>query len=233
MKLSYKFNGKLVINEKSKNVYIIDGSKSQKRYVKHNKQFMTIAEYKKSLSGKKIIMSGGHGIINEQIIKEVLSIKKKLNYYYIDTFCDKDVKEIIDLYNKTIWKGNIQNICFITTAALVWLLSGEDKVTPFLGKWDTVASVTTDYKQYEHCAVALVTDEEEAESTLEHAFISLNYGNIILDSNWSTNQCIVQTTSTDNNLKQNNDYVMKYITLDISIEDEIYKRIELVKKYRH
>lgn len=184
---------------------------------------------------KKKRISGGMCITQETIDK-ILEVKEKLNYYYIDKICtNNDVKQTIDTYNEIIWKGKKHTICYITAAALVWLLSGEDKITPFSGKWED-ANITTEYEKYEYCAIAFVIDKvDDIESTLQHAFISLNNGKIILDSDWNTCKGLTQTT-TDNNslmnkLKNKTKYVMKYITFDISSENDIDKRLALVKQY--
>ena len=202
-------------------------------YIRYHNNYITYKKYK-LLSKKRMI--GGSGI-NQEIIDKVLEAREKLNYYYIDKICtNRDVKETIDTYNEIMWKGKKHTVCYITTAALVWLLSGEDKVAPFSGNWED-ANITTNYKDYQHCVVAFVIDKvDDIESTLQHSFVSLNNGKIILDSNWSTCQGLTQTTANDNSiinkLKNKAKYIMKYITFNISSEKEIEMRINLVKQYK-
>jgi len=207
-------------------------SKSQNPtlYVKCNDDYITYSKYK-TLSK---IMRGGT-IVSQELIDKVLEVGKKLNYYYIDKICtNSDVKETIDTYDEIIWKGKKHTVCYITTAALVWLLSGEDNAAPFSGKWDNAETIT-EYQKYQHCAIAYVIDNvDDIESTLQHAFVSLNYGEIILDSDWRSSQGLTQTAkdtnSSINNFK-NKKYVMKCIPFKISSEKEIEERIEQVKKY--
>lgn len=179
----------------------------------------------------------GGSYINQEIINKVLEVSKKLNYYYIDKICtNSDVKDTINVYNDIIWKGKKHTICYITTAALVWLLSEEDKVAPFSGNWED-ADTTINYADYQHCAVAFVIDNvDDIESTLQHTFVSLNNGKIILDSDWKSIQCLTQTTENDNSIINQliikKKYVMKYITFNVSSEKEIMMRINLVKQYK-
>lgn len=220
------------VNGRTRVLYKKMTSKSQNPvlYIKHNCDYITFNKYK-LLSKQK--MKGGT-IISQTVIEQVLQVKDKLNEYYIDIICSReDQKKLIDTYNEIIWKGKKYSICYITAGALVWLLSGEDKVAPFSNKWVDAITVQ-DYEQYQNCAIAFVDDKvDDIESTLQHAFVSINNGAIILDSNWKTCEGLKQTEQNKNKLvnklKKNKKYVMKCIPFDISPSFD--ERLNLIKNY--
>ena len=167
----------------------------------------------------------------EKIINDIINIKN-LNQYYINNVCDIESRKIINTYN-IVNKGRIDTVCYITTAALVWVLSGKDLATPFLGKWEIS---NKNYKNYKHCAIAfsILTDnhEDDFEDGLEHTIVSLNYGEIILDSHWGDNRTLTIIKNDGECLQNfvnpkgiNGSY--RYTEFDIS--DDIEERLKLLK----
>lgn len=145
-----------------------------------------------------------------------------LNQYYINNICSKKVKKMIDMYS-AVHQGKTDTVCYITTAALVWLFSTKDLAPPFSGRWETGSKK---YENYEHCAVAFSTlgddaEEGDFEDGLEHTVICINYGQTILDSHWYEKRTLTllnnaSNTSLENIVNPKGTYgAYRYIPFDI------------------
>ncbi len=122
----------------------------------------------------------------------IINNYKNILNYYITNIISKGTKEMIDAH-KIFHKGKLENVCYITTAVIAWYLTGEDVIPPFNGKWEGLEEKY--YTEYENCIVGIAYDdydEEDYEGSLDHTFISLNYGEKMIESNLSKNQSITE-----------------------------------------
>ena len=85
--------------------------------------------------------------------------------HYIEHVCTPEVRGVIKAH-EIFYKKRPDTVCYLTAAALAWLISGKDLAAPFSGVWDAAAAT-----KGIHRVVAFATDADCFEDTLEHVLI--------------------------------------------------------------
>jgi hypothetical protein len=128
-------------------------------------------------------------------LNDIIGLGAALNAYYVARVCSEDVREVIRAH-AVITGGRTDTPCYITAAAVCWVLSGEDLAAPFSGKWEDAITYSEKQRHDEHAVISFGgEDEDDFESTIDHVLVSLNYGSIVLESNWSKHTRLHAVTS--------------------------------------
>lgn len=119
--------------------------------------------------------------MSDVVLQEAVRNSRALVAYYIEHVCQPDVKEVIHAH-EVIQRDRKETVCYITAAALAWLISGQDIASPFSGVWDTDERASAGV----HSVVAFRSDpdSEYFEDSLEHVLIILADA-CVVDSHFS------------------------------------------------
>jgi len=102
--------------------------------------------------------------------------------HYIRHVCASEVRELIDAH--PFYANRLHTVCFLTAAALVWLLTGEDLAAPFSGVWENPSGSNKGRNR----VVAFGRGGSVFEDTLEHVLIVFDDDRCVVDSHFMRGQ---------------------------------------------
>ena len=114
----------------------------------------------------------------ELAVRDAAAVTK----YYIEHICGAEAKRVIHAHD-FLHRGRVDTVCYLTSAAFAWLISGRDVAAPFSGVWDAPNETSG-----AHSVIAYSTDATECfEDMLEHVLIV--YADIcVMDSHFMHRQ---------------------------------------------
>ena len=149
--------------------------------------------------GQQKIMQQGRAAVSDALLMLATnpSSSSLLNRYYLDNICSKEAREMVHAH-AVIHKGKVETLCYLTAAAVAWLLSGEDVAPPFSGVWEDADTEMPRHlgehqEQEEGCCVVSFGDpceEEDFESTISHVIVSLHGGCTVVDSDFEAGRIL-------------------------------------------
>ncbi len=102
-----------------------------------------------------------------------------INQLYLDQAASTAVREMVAAH-AVLHAGRLESVCYLTTAAVSWLLTGADRVPPFSGVWVQSGTGPEDADR----AIAFGYEDSDGEFEEDHTLVALARGGrtIIIDS---------------------------------------------------
>jgi hypothetical protein len=106
-----------------------------------------------------------------------------LHHFYLTHIAPRESREMVDAHS-VIHNGSIDTLCFVTAAAVAWVITGVDCAPPFSDVWHKNASMGTGPPDSDR-VIAYGDSDSEFDET--HTLVALARGGktLVIDSCWS------------------------------------------------